>query len=40
MLPWCALTIGAGYILREVGAFNYTNVNIYIASMTIIYSVP
>jgi hypothetical protein len=30
----------AGYILREVGAYNYTYVNIYIASMTIIYSVP
>ena len=40
MFTWCALTIAAGYILREVGAFNYTNVNIYIASMTIIYSVP
>jgi hypothetical protein len=40
MLPWCALTIGVGYILREVGAFKYNNVNIYIASMTIIYSVP
>ncbi|KAF4625407.1 hypothetical protein G7Y89_g12762 [Cudoniella acicularis] len=40
MLPGCALFFGAGYILREVGAFNYDNVNIYIASMTIIYSAP
>lgn len=40
MLPFCALVFGTGYILREVGAFHYTNVNIYIASMTIIYSAP
>ena len=37
---FCALTMTAGYTLREVGAFHYTTVNIYIASMTIIYSVP
>jgi len=40
MFPWCALTIADGYILREVGAFQYTRVNIYIASLTIIYSAP
>jgi len=40
MIPWCALTFGAGYLLREVGAYNYSNVNVYIASMTIIYSAP
>lgn len=40
MLSWCSLTFGAGYVLREVGAYNYSNVNVYIASMVIIYSVP
>jgi hypothetical protein len=40
MFSFCALAFAVGYILREVGAFSYGTVNIYIASMTIVYSLP
>jgi hypothetical protein len=40
MFSFCALAFAVGYILREVGAFSYGTVNVYIASMTIIYSLP
>ena len=40
MFSFCALAFAVGYILREVGAFSYGTVDVYIASMTIIYSLP
>ncbi|KAG4411618.1 hypothetical protein IFR04_015252 [Cadophora malorum] len=40
VLPWSALLFVVGYVLREVGAFNYDNLNIFIASLVFIYAAP
>ncbi|KAH6630752.1 hypothetical protein B0J18DRAFT_363870 [Chaetomium sp. MPI-SDFR-AT-0129] len=39
-LPFCAAIFTAGFALREVGAFDYTNINIYIASTLLVYMSP
>lgn len=50
MLPWSALIFAAGYALREYGTFHYiydsddhatkTNLNVYIASLVLLYAAP
>ncbi|KAH6721433.1 RTA1 like protein-domain-containing protein [Leptodontidium sp. 2 PMI_412] len=40
ILPWSALLFVIGYILREIGAFDYDNLNIFIASLVFIYAAP
>ncbi|TVY58985.1 hypothetical protein LSUE1_G008720, partial [Lachnellula suecica] len=40
ILPWSALLFVVGYILREIGAFNFGNVNIFISSIVFIYAAP
>ncbi|KUJ14771.1 uncharacterized protein LY89DRAFT_122084 [Mollisia scopiformis] len=40
LFPWAALIFVVGYILREVGAFNYSNIDIYISSQVFIYCAP
>ncbi|CAG8979589.1 hypothetical protein HYALB_00010790 [Hymenoscyphus albidus] len=39
-LPWAALLFVVGYILREIGTFNYDNVPIFISSLVFIYAAP
>ncbi|KAH8687655.1 RTA1 like protein-domain-containing protein [Tricladium varicosporioides] len=39
-LPWSALLFVVGYILREIGAYNYDNINIFISSLVFIYAAP
>ncbi|KAH6854671.1 hypothetical protein B0I37DRAFT_401608 [Chaetomium sp. MPI-CAGE-AT-0009] len=39
-LPFCCALFAAGFALREVGAFNYGNVNVYLASTLLIYMSP
>jgi len=40
VLPWSAFLFVVGYILREIGAFNYDNLKIFISSLVLIYSAP
>ncbi|KAJ5046381.1 uncharacterized protein L3040_003625 [Drepanopeziza brunnea f. sp. 'multigermtubi'] len=40
ILPWASCLFVVGYILREVGAFNYDNLNVFIASLVFIYCAP
>lgn len=40
ILPWAALLFVAGYILREIGAFHYDNLKIFISSLVLIYASP
>ncbi|KAH8590852.1 RTA1 like protein-domain-containing protein [Bisporella sp. PMI_857] len=40
VLPWSALVFVAGYCLREYGAFHYDNLNIFIASLVMLYAAP
>ncbi|RDL32560.1 Uncharacterized protein BP5553_09016 [Venustampulla echinocandica] len=40
ILPWAALLFVVGYILREIGAFNFDNINIFISSLVFIYAAP
>ncbi|CAG8961299.1 hypothetical protein HYFRA_00013760 [Hymenoscyphus fraxineus] len=40
IFPWAALLFVVGYILREIGAFNYDNVPIFISSLVFIYAAP
>ncbi|PQE20616.1 RTA1 domain protein [Rutstroemia sp. NJR-2017a BBW] len=39
-LPWSACIYLSGFILREIGAFNYDNLPIYIASLVMLYAAP
>ncbi|KAK4122879.1 hypothetical protein N657DRAFT_483262 [Parathielavia appendiculata] len=39
-LPFCNALFTAGFALREVGAFNYGNVNVYLASTLMVYMAP
>lgn len=39
-LPFCCAIFTAGFALREVGAFNLGNVNVYLASTLLIYMSP
>jgi hypothetical protein len=39
-LPFCCVLFTAGFALREVGAFNLGNVNVYLASTLLIYMSP
>jgi len=39
-MPWAALLLTAGFILREIGAFNYGNIDILIANSVLIMSGP
>ncbi|KAK6608137.1 RTA1 domain-containing protein [Botrytis cinerea] len=40
LLPWCGCIYLAGFILREINAFNYSNLDIYIASIVLLYAAP
>lgn len=40
LLPWAALVFTAGYIMRELGAYHYGNVNIFISSICLVYAAP
>jgi hypothetical protein len=40
LMPWAALLLTAGFILREIGAFNYSNVDLFIAENVLIMSGP
>ncbi|KAL2072120.1 hypothetical protein VTL71DRAFT_11463 [Oculimacula yallundae] len=40
VLPWSSLLFVIGYILREIGAFDYDNLNIFISSLVFIYAAP
>jgi hypothetical protein len=40
ILPWSTLIFCAGYSLREYGAFHYSNLHIYIASLVLLYAAP
>lgn len=40
ILPWSALIFVAGFCLREYGAFHYDNLNIFIASLVMLYAAP
>ena len=37
---FCALLFTAGFILREVGTFNYDNLDIYLSSIVLVYAAP
>lgn len=37
---FCALLFTAGFILREIGTFNYDNLDIYLSSTVLIYAAP
>lgn len=39
-MPWAALLLTAGFILREVGAFNMSNLDVFIAENVLIMSGP
>lgn len=40
ILPWSALIFVAGYLLREYGAFHFDNLNVFIASLVMLYAAP
>jgi hypothetical protein len=40
IFPWAALLFVIGYILREIGAFDFGNINIFISSLVFIYAAP
>lgn len=40
ILPWAALIFVAGYGLREYGAFHYSDLNVFIASLVMLYAAP
>lgn len=40
LLPWASLIFAAGYIMREVGAYNYDNVDVFISSICLVYAAP
>jgi hypothetical protein len=40
IFPWAALIFTAGYVLREVGAFNYGSLDIFISSLVMLYAAP
>jgi membrane protein DedA with SNARE-associated domain len=40
LMPWAALLLTAGFALREVGAYHYSNVDILIANTVLIMSGP
>ncbi|OAA56956.1 RTA-like protein [Niveomyces insectorum RCEF 264] len=37
---FCCTLFTAGFVVREVGAFAYTNVNVYIATVCLVYAAP
>ncbi|KAH0562206.1 hypothetical protein GP486_003095 [Trichoglossum hirsutum] len=40
LLPWAAAVFVSGFVLREVGAFNYSNLNIFISSTVLLLVAP
>lgn len=40
LIPFTCVLFCAGFVLREVNAFNYGSFEIYIGSMTLIYMSP
>lgn len=40
LMPWAALLMTVGFVMREVGAFQYKNVGILIASIVLLFSGP
>lgn len=37
---FCALLFTSGFILREIGTFNYDNLDIFLSSTVLIYAAP
>ncbi len=37
---WCAIIFTAGFIAREMGAFDYTNLVKYIVAIVLVYCAP
>ncbi|KAL3426374.1 Protein RTA1-like protein 6 [Phlyctema vagabunda] len=40
ILPWAATIFVGGYIMREIGAFNYGNIDVFISSIVLLYAAP
>ncbi|EXJ85554.1 hypothetical protein A1O1_05918 [Capronia coronata CBS 617.96] len=40
LLPWAGLLFVVGFALREVGAYNYGNLNVFIASTVLLFLAP
>jgi len=40
IFPWAAIIFTAGYVLREIGAFDYTNLDVFISSLVLLYAAP
>ncbi|KAI9893740.1 MAG: hypothetical protein M1814_005956 [Vezdaea aestivalis] len=40
LFSWAAIVFVAGFILREIGAYNYGKINIFIASTVMLYCAP
>ena len=40
ILPWGALIFIAGFAMREVGAYHYDNLGIYVASVVLLLAAP
>ncbi|KAG8531252.1 uncharacterized protein KY384_004610 [Bacidia gigantensis] len=40
LLPWAALIFVSGYATREAGAFHYDNLDVFIASICLVYAAP
>ncbi|MCJ1277497.1 hypothetical protein MMC21_005310 [Puttea exsequens] len=40
LLPFSALVFTAGYIMREVGAYNRGNIDVFISSVCLVYAAP
>jgi len=40
LLPWAATLFTAGFIMRELGAFHFTNLKIYISSTVLLLVAP
>lgn len=40
ILPWSALLFVVGYVFREIGAFNFDNIEVFIVSLVFIYAAP
>ena len=40
LYPWCAILFTAGFIVREMGAFDYEDLIKYIISVVLVYAAP
>jgi len=40
LFPWAAIVFTAGYIMRELGAYHYDNLQFFISSVCLVYAAP